>query len=194
MVRNSSRHECGRLADRYFGFALFSLPFVLLVHFPPGYTPDRDDHKDKDRNEGKAGAVANSVRVNGGVLLSNQFSVRRSFVGSFQIRSYRFLFVDADAFSVCANVGLIEDSARQKIELLFLKRHQEPAANLGSGDNFVERNAPHFTLLPQMLAKGAHRFTPSSRVMCEMIASSNQQSAFSIQESAMFWLVLITDC
>jgi hypothetical protein len=86
--------------------------------------------------------------VNGGVLLGNQLRVRRGFLGSFQVLSYRFVFVDADALGVGANIGLIKDPTRQKIELLFLKRHQKPTPNFRSCDNFVERNAPHLTLLP----------------------------------------------
>ncbi len=63
------------------------------------------------------------------------------------------VFVDPNALSVGANIGLVEDASGEQLELLFLQGDKQAAADLGGGDNFVERDAAHLTLPTQMFAK-----------------------------------------
>jgi hypothetical protein len=63
------------------------------------------------------------------------------------------VFVHPQVFGVGAHKSLIEDAARQQIELLFFQGPQQAGTNLGGLGNFVEGNAAHLAFAAEPVAK-----------------------------------------
>jgi hypothetical protein len=81
------------------------------------------------------------------MLVGDNFIVRRRFLSCFQVFSDSLVLIDANTLGIGADVRLVEDAPREQVELFFFERQQQTATNLCGGDNFVERNTPHLSLL-----------------------------------------------
>src|SRR5579885_3086310 len=66
------------------------------------------------------------------------------------------LFIEAEEASVSAYKSLVEDTAGQLLEVLFLDGFQRADPDFGRLRDLLKRNAAHLALSPKPLAKTAH--------------------------------------
>ena len=133
---------------------------MILVDFPAADATGDYHQQNQYGKNWEAGAADRAVGVQGSMLMGNDSGVRRRLLSGLQIIGYGFVFVDTDALGISANVGFVEDSAGQEIELFIFQSLKQAPADFSRGHNLIQRDAAQLTFASQTFAKGTQSLPP----------------------------------
>jgi hypothetical protein len=89
-----------------------------------------------------------------------------------EVAGYGFVIVESEVFGIGADEALVEDAAREAIEILLFDGAQHARADLGCTGNVFERNALPFALCTEFVAELAHQDSVAAKWPSRAITES----------------------